>query len=458
MSEPSSEDSSAVRAWTAPRFDPVLGPVVQAAALRGERIVSISRVVFCTLVLARFLVLEQSSSVAPYVLNVSALGLAIGYSLWLLAKMRQGRADYRILAFSVAVDSVGCFASLLQTVLWSAQGQAFHGLLATPDISALLLIVWCAGFRVWPRLAALGAVLNLASYVALVTTELSLKRPGLAYGIPEVMMFLFVLGSVIVLSVSTARRTLALVEAGASATLQVDRARGKLAELVREHHDARSVISAAALSSDMMVRALSTESGPATPSRGEEAIRRHAGRLREDLDAARKQLADLGEKAYLELTALGRLERVETTRVLEEAASSLRLRFPDLALETDLGRGGDLVVVGGAASIQRILYNLVSNAREGDGNRGASRVSVRAESENGTVTLLVEDDGPGFGEAVLSGIGSAPTTTKRNGMGLGLVMTSELVRISGGTLKTDNRPGGGGRLRVTLPAAPASGG
>lgn len=435
------------------QFDPVLGPVVQAAALRGERIVSISRVVFCTLVLVRFLALEQSSSVAPYVLNVSALGIAIGYSLWLLFKMRRGAATYGMLAISVTVDSVGCFASLLQTVLWPAQGERFHGLLATPDVSALLLIVWCAGFRVWPRLALLGAILNFASYLALVTTELSLNRPGLAYGVPEVMMFLFVLGSVIVLSIGTARRTLTLVEAGANATLQVDRARGKLAEIVRGHHDARSVISAAALSSDMMVRALETETGPEAPLHGEDAVRRHAERLREDLEAARKQLSELGEKAYLELTALGRPERVATTKVLEEAASSLRLRFPDLGLETDLGGGRDLVIVGGAPSIQRILYNLVSNAREGDGHTGASRVSVRAESNDGCVMLIVEDDGPGFDRAVLPAAGSAPATTKRDGMGLGLVMTSELVRASGGSLETDNRPGGGGRLRVTLPAA-----
>jgi signal transduction histidine kinase len=455
MSDPRATDTLPARSSTSTRLDPVLGPVVQAAALRGERVICISRVVFCALVLIRFLDLEQSSSAAPYVLNLSALGTAIGYSLWLLSKMRRGVVTYGMLAASVAVDSVGCFASLLQTVLWPAQGAYFHGLLTTPDVSALLLIVWCAGFRVWPRLAALGAALNLVSYVALVGTELSLNRAGLAYGIPEVMMFLFVLGSVMVLSVATARRTLSLVEAGASATLQVDRARGKLAEIVRGHHDARSVISAAALSSDMMVRALQTDAGSA-PLHAEEAVRRHAERLREDLEAARKQLADLGEKAYLELTALGRPERVETSRVLEEAARSLRLRFPDLELETDLDGGRDLVIVGGAPSIQRILYNLVSNAREGDGHTGASRVRVRVESRDGRVTLIVEDDGPGFDRAMLPSVGSAPATTKRDGMGLGLVMTSEIVRISGGSLETDNGPGGGGRLRVTLPAAPSA--
>jgi C4-dicarboxylate-specific signal transduction histidine kinase len=38
-------------------------------------------------------------------------------------------------------------------------------------------------------------------------------------------------------------------------------------------------------------------------------------------------------------------------------------------------------------------------------------------------------------------------------MGLGLVMTSELLRVSGGTLSTDNLPSGGARLCLTLPAA-----
>src|SRR5204863_9463145 len=136
--------------------------------------------------------------------------------------------------------------------------------------------------------------------------------------------------------------------------------------------------------------------------------------------------------AYFELTALGRPERVQTARVVEEAAASLRLRFPDLDLATDLADAIDLVIVGGAASIQRVLYNLVSNAREGDGHTGASHIRVRAESDGRAVTIVVEDDGPGFGAAVLSTAGSAPATTKPHGMGLGLVMTSELVRISGG--------------------------
>jgi signal transduction histidine kinase len=451
---PTPERSAFAGRGAGANFDPVLEPVVHAAAVRGERLVSISRAVFCVLVLARFLGLKQAGTPAPYVLNLTALGVAIGYSAWLLWRMKKQRVEYWMLVVSVAVDAVGCFASLLQTVLWPGEGAEFRGLLSVPDMSALLVIVYCAGFRVWPRLAVIGAVLNLISYLALVTTELALGGSHVAYGVPEVLMFLFVLGSVMVLSVGTARRTLALVAAGASATVQVDRARRKLAEIVRGHHDARSVIAAAQLSSDMMVRALHDGHAHSLP---ESEMRRQAERLREDLESARKQLGELGEKAYVELTTLGEIERVETARVLAEAVAILKIRFPELQIEAELPPGEasrtDLLVVGGAPSVQRILYNLVSNAREGNGRAGASRVTARVSSEGAMVRLIVEDDGPGFEAGAPAEVSALPSSTKPNGMGLGLLMTSELVRVSGGSFIAENRPEGGARLSLTLPAA-----
>jgi signal transduction histidine kinase len=417
------------------QLDPVLWPVVHAAALRGEKVVSISRIVFCSLVLLRFLLVERTGQLAPYLLNIPALGMAIGYSVWLLVRMRAGRATYGMLALSVAVDTVGCFASLMQTVLWPSEGAAYGGLLTTPDISALLLIVYCAGFRVWPRIALLGAVLNLIAYFGIVLAEHLRYGDRLDYGFAEVAMFLFVLVSVMVLSVGTARRTLALVAQAATATRQVDRAREKLADLAREHHDARSVISAATLSSDMMMRALEHPTD----------VRRHAERLREDLELAKRHLGEMGEKAYFETLALANAERVETARVLREAKKSLELRFPELAIDADLSAAADVRVIGGEASLTRILYNLVRNAKEGNGHAGASRVTLSATSTSAGVELVLDDDGPGFD--------ATSASTKHEGMGLGLTMTTELVERSGGSLHLENRPRGGARVRLWLPAA-----
>jgi len=417
----------------AERLDPVLVPVVQAAALRAERVVSASRLVFCVLVLARFLYLERSREIEPYLLNLSALGGTIAYSGWLLHALRRGRATYRMLALSVGVDAVGCSASLLQTVLWPADGAAYRGLLTLPDVGALLLIVYCAGFRVWPRLALLGALLNFVAYLGLVAADWLRNGPRLAYGSPAVLMFLFVLVSVMVLSVATARRTLGLLTEGQRLSLDVERARHKLADLAREHHDARSVISAASVSSDLMMRALA--------SRDDVPARRHAERLREDLALAQQRLREMGEVAYLGTLSLASAERVPTASVLEEVERSVSHRFPELEIQNEAREVRDVRLVGGAASLRSILENLLRNAREGNGAVGASKVTWKASASETGVELLILDDGPGFG-----------ATSKKDGMGIGLATAAELVERSGGSLSLED-VGSGARVRLLLPLA-----
>jgi two-component system sensor histidine kinase RegB len=73
---------------------------------------------------------------------------------------------------------------------------------------------------------------------------------------------------------------------------------------------------------------------------------------------------------------------------------------------------------------------------------------VHASTQGDAVELVFDDDGPGF--ETPEGV---PGSTKPSGMGLGLLMTSELVRVSGGTLAMTNRPEGGAELRLRLPAA-----
>jgi C4-dicarboxylate-specific signal transduction histidine kinase len=46
-----------------------------------------------------------------------------------------------------------------------------------------------------------------------------------------------------------------------------------------------------------------------------------------------------------------------------------------------------------------------------------------------------------------------PASTKPLGMGLGLLMTRELVRASGGKLETANLPDGGARVGIVLRTA-----
>src|SRR5690606_9380135 len=96
-------------------------------------------------------------------------------------------------------------------------------------------------------------------------------------------------------------------------------------------------------------------------------------------------------------------------------------------------------VAGGRAGLARVLTNLLTNARKGNGWRGASRVVVRAERVGKTITLVVEDDGPGLGEGA--------------GPGVGLASVHGIARASGGSVEPGASPLGGARFVVRLPAA-----
>jgi two-component system NtrC family sensor kinase len=106
--------------------------------------------------------------------------------------------------------------------------------------------------------------------------------------------------------------------------------------------------------------------------------------------------------------------------------------------------------------LAQVILNLLVNAGDAlEGHRtGDGEVRVVGMKEGSTVVLLVEDNGPGFPPEVLPRLFEAFFTTKgpEQGTGLGLALSREFVEQFGGTLSAENRPEGGARLRITLPA------
>jgi signal transduction histidine kinase len=423
--------------------------MLAAAAHRGERLISSLRIAFCAAVLARFLAIEQLGAL-PYLTNVPAIGLAIAFSAWMLVRIRRGRAGYRALLASVAVDAIVCFLSLLQTVLWPWPRSHYAGLLRLPDMATVLVITYAAGFRLWPRLAAVGGALNVGFCLALLLIDRARWGARLGYGLEDAILFIIALVAVSALSLATATRTLGLVQSGADASVRVDRARRSLVELVRDHHDARSLLSAAAVTSDLILRSAAGDS----TGGGEIAreLQRRARRLKEDIEAASGFFADIGQKAYGDLESLCELQPVRLAEALPGAIERLRGRLPGLRLDLALAIDKDLVarLPGGARSLERMLYNLVANAADGDGQRGASRVWVCCAGHGPVARITVEDDGPGFGAAT----GARPSGKPR-GMGLGLELVARTLVAAGGRLERSDRAGGGARVVLEIPVADA---
>ncbi|RQG95163.1 histidine kinase N-terminal 7TM domain-containing protein [Natrarchaeobius chitinivorans] len=104
-------------------------------------------------------------------------------------------------------------------------------------------------------------------------------------------------------------------------------------------------------------------------------------------------------------------------------------------------------------SIGRALDELVQNAIVHHENGAESvRVVIRARSTNGSVELVVADNGPGTDPYEIETLHAGEETDLKHGSGIGLWMVDLIVRKSGGSLTIDDDPDlGGTRTRIELP-------
>lgn len=101
------------------------------------------------------------------------------------------------------------------------------------------------------------------------------------------------------------------------------------------------------------------------------------------------------------------------------------------------------------AQIEQALLNLLKNAHES--GSGVEGVSLRMTRLPGWLRIEVMDRGSGMNDAVLQNALVPFYSTKRNGTGLGLALTREIVEAHGGRLSLHNREGGGLCVAIQLP-------
>jgi signal transduction histidine kinase len=218
-------------------------------------------------------------------------------------------------------------------------------------------------------------------------------------------------------------------------------------------HDLRNPLTLVKGYADL-AHALAVRGGDAaTIARELETVRSESDRLRrmieEILDFARGGSPRL---ALETVPARGFLDEV-----LQPLAADLRER--DFEVWIDLRLDAALQISLDRDRIQRVLENLLSNAREALATwTVAKRVWVRARVEEGRLAVRVADSGPGIPEDAVEHLFEPfATTGKKQGTGLGLVTVRNLVKTHGGEVRVETKaPEGGAAFTVLLPLLPAS--
>ncbi len=152
------------------------------------------------------------------------------------------------------------------------------------------------------------------------------------------------------------------------------------------------------------------------------------------------------------LARRGEFERrpIDLRAVLEQAVEIARAeaRLHEVSISLDQP-DDELLVDGDPVLLQQVVLNLLQNSiaavTDQEDNEISRTVAVTAKTGAETVTVSVEDSGPGVDDEVLANLFRPFFTTREGGLGMGLAISKRLVEAHDGRIWA-RRPGVGGLL------------
>jgi signal transduction histidine kinase len=220
-------------------------------------------------------------------------------------------------------------------------------------------------------------------------------------------------------------------------------AAARIETLVRSHksllanasHELRSPLTRIRMSLELM------------SERPSEAAREEISRNIGELD----QLIDeilLASRLDAKEADMGTVETVDLTGLAAEECARA-----DADLEVAAGTHGEALTVRGVPRLLRhAIRNLLENARR----YGAGQTTVELASSGGTAEVRINDRGPGvpaaLRERIFEPFYRLPGASERNGgVGLGLALVKSIAERHGGSVRCEDRPGGGASFVIALP-------
>lgn len=177
-------------------------------------------------------------------------------------------------------------------------------------------------------------------------------------------------------------------------------------------------------------------------------------KMLERLSEAFKIQRQFTENAAHELQTVGRDETIIVNALIDEVLEDLE----PLAQEKNIkltGKCKDVNMVGSDILIYRLVYNLVENAIKY--NHSGGQVTVTAYRKEKHVYLSVEDTGNGIPEELRERVFEPffrvdkSRSRELGGVGLGLALVREIVRVHDGSITVRSNPSGGTVFDVILP-------
>ena len=152
---------------------------------------------------------------------------------------------------------------------------------------------------------------------------------------------------------------------------------------------------------------------------------------------------------YLQFASSSFSEKTEKFNMAELIVNTIE-KYESKNISTELNK--TIVMNGRKNLIQRCLNNLINNSI-----RYSNNINIQLTKSNNYLSIIIDDDGPGISKKEYKNVFKPfykidkSRSDSKSSVGLGMSISSDVVRSHGGNIVLDKSPQNGLRVKIILP-------
>lgn len=174
--------------------------------------------------------------------------------------------------------------------------------------------------------------------------------------------------------------------------------------------------------------------------------RKYVNIIKGEIDRSLNVIADFMEYSKIKINK----EEFDMVMLLDEVYESFEMLMKDKKINFVYDNSYDEIYMNGDYErLKQVFVNVIKNSIESIEDNGIIKMIVSVCGDK--VIIAISDNGIGMDKETLDNVYEMFYTTKRNGTGLGVALSNEIILAHNGTLKYESEVGNGTKCIINLP-------
>ncbi len=150
---------------------------------------------------------------------------------------------------------------------------------------------------------------------------------------------------------------------------------------------------------------------------------------------------------------LPNFEHIKVKDLFDHVITLLQHDMKQAGIDLSLDIDDQLVFSVDQEQVEQVVINLIKNAIQAiaSDDKELRKITINARKESNSVLITIDDTGPGIEEDALKKIFIPFFTTKKNGSGIGLSLSKQIIRNHKGTINVESELGKGTEFSLRFP-------